>query len=48
MDNGLIFPYPSRRAHPEPGDAHRPESVTPSGESWRRRGNRSGSREAMG
>ena len=24
MDNGLIFPYPRRTAHTEPGDAKHP------------------------
>jgi hypothetical protein len=31
MDNGLIFPYPRRSAHIEPGDAKRLKLGGPSG-----------------
>ena len=37
MDNGLIFPYPRRCAHAEPGDAKHATPDLPSGGSGRAR-----------
>ena len=48
MDNGLIFPYPRRSAHDEPGDANRPNSDDFLREAGGERVTRTGSSQAMG
>ena len=48
MDNGLIFPYPRRSAHAEPGDANRPDQGDPFGVAGGERVTRTGSSQAMG
>ena len=49
MDNGLIFPYPRKSAHGEPGCANHPNPVLdPFGVKCGERGTPAGSSQAMG